>query len=373
MSLHLTTQDLARLEEASRALLSPLAAPSVDAWRSEVLRAVGALIGADVGLFMLSTAPTVHFSDTLDPCFLAAYDRPVEGVGPDGVRLGDPVIMRWLSERRRHQQEVFDNASANALLAPYGMSLEKSPLMADGFIGAGVRDQGSMFASFPGGEAMVQSGFARSSRRRLDSAALPVLRLLVPAFKTSLDTLARLDAHRRALDAVESPIAVFGPVGVELHRNAALSALLERVPAAAADLEAALRRLAGQLDRRPSSGVADSPPAPAATVATPAGRCVLRGTLLQPGAFGPDACVMITVSTAGGPVMPEAAVVRERFGLTRREAEVALLAAAGLSNDAIAERLYISPHTARHHVESVLAKLGVSSRSAIALQLVGAA
>lgn len=132
MSLHLTTQDLARLEEASRALLSPLAAPSVDAWRSEVLRAVGALVGADVGLFMLSTAPTVHFSDTLEPSFLAAYDRPVQGVGPDGVRLGDPVIMRWLSERRRHQQEVFDNASANALLAPYGMSLEKSPLMADG-------------------------------------------------------------------------------------------------------------------------------------------------------------------------------------------------------------------------------------------------
>jgi DNA-binding CsgD family transcriptional regulator len=371
MSLHLTTDDLARLQDASRALLSPLAAPSVDAWRAEVLRAVGDLLGADVGLFMLSTAPTVHFSDTLDPRFLAAYDRPVEGVGPDGVRMGDPVIMRWLCERRRHRQEVFDNASANALLAPYGMSLEESPLMVDGLLGAGVRDQGSMFVSFPGGEAMVQSGFMRNARRRLHGSALPVLELLVPAFAAAMHTLARLDAHRLALDVVDSPLAVFGPGGNELHRNAALSAVMERANHAAADLEAALKRLARQL-HHPADPPA-GPTAPATLVETPAGRYTLRGTLLAPGVFGTDACVMVTVAVPDSPVRPDAGVARERFGLTRREAEVALLAAAGLSNDAIAERLYISSHTARHHVEAVLAKVGVSSRSAIALRLVGAA
>ena len=48
--------------------------------------------------------------------------------------------------------------------------------------------------------------------------------------------------------------------------------------------------------------------------------------------------------------------------LTRREKEVLRLLADGLSNREIAERLFISPKTAEHHVSRIYAKLGVSTR-----------
>jgi DNA-binding NarL/FixJ family response regulator len=59
-----------------------------------------------------------------------------------------------------------------------------------------------------------------------------------------------------------------------------------------------------------------------------------------------------------------AAHLQFEYGLTTREAEVALLISQGCSNTAIASALHISTHTARHHTQRVLAKLGVHSRAA---------
>jgi DNA-binding NarL/FixJ family response regulator len=49
--------------------------------------------------------------------------------------------------------------------------------------------------------------------------------------------------------------------------------------------------------------------------------------------------------------------------LSRRELEVLRLVAEGLSNREIAERLFISPKTAEHHVSRIYAKLGLSTRA----------
>ena len=66
------------------------------------------------------------------------------------------------------------------------------------------------------------------------------------------------------------------------------------------------------------------------------------------------------------PTAPGVARRQHPFGLTRREAEVADLLTAGLSDAEIAERLVISRRTAEHHVSAILTKVGVESRRDLA-------
>jgi len=61
----------------------------------------------------------------------------------------------------------------------------------------------------------------------------------------------------------------------------------------------------------------------------------------------------------------------KKFGLTRREAQVAELLSQGRSNQAIARALNISEHTARHHTQRILSKLEVHSRGEAGAKLRG--
>jgi predicted ATPase/DNA-binding CsgD family transcriptional regulator len=57
--------------------------------------------------------------------------------------------------------------------------------------------------------------------------------------------------------------------------------------------------------------------------------------------------------------------------LTAREQEVAVLLARGLTNREIGDELVISAHTAQRHVENILSKLGLGSRTQVAVWAVG--
>ena len=60
-----------------------------------------------------------------------------------------------------------------------------------------------------------------------------------------------------------------------------------------------------------------------------------------------------------------------RYRLTPQESRVLILLGERRSNREIAEALEVSPHTARHHTESVLLKLGIGSRRDVPRVLAG--
>ena len=85
------------------------------------------------------------------------------------------------------------------------------------------------------------------------------------------------------------------------------------------------------------------------------------------------ALVEMLFAINGGEVVVSPAFSRPRehawpghdFRLTPRESEVAALLADGLSNQAIADALFISEHTVKSHLKAIFQKVGVESRSQV--------
>lgn len=83
----------------------------------------------------------------------------------------------------------------------------------------------------------------------------------------------------------------------------------------------------------------------------------LRAVASGEAIFGAPIAPKLARHAAGGPA-PETP-----FGLTGREPEVLELLARGLTNDAIAQRLFLSSKTIRNYVSTIFSKLDVGSRA----------
>lgn len=91
------------------------------------------------------------------------------------------------------------------------------------------------------------------------------------------------------------------------------------------------------------------------------------------GAVGPDEILMRLIASQP---MREENMLREKLGLTAREAEVLLWLCRGKANRDIADILLLSPRTVNKHLETIYAKLGVENRAsatALAVRLIGGA
>jgi DNA-binding CsgD family transcriptional regulator len=103
---------------------------------------------------------------------------------------------------------------------------------------------------------------------------------------------------------------------------------------------------------------------------------------LDPGPVDADALLaeaadmLRPLAAAHGPTLEwvpagDAPPLRDRFGLTARQMDVARLPGEGRTNHEIAEQLGVSYFTVRSHTEQVLAEPGVASRAAVGALLYG--
>jgi DNA-binding CsgD family transcriptional regulator len=208
-------------------------------------------------------------------------------------------------------------------------------------------------------------GRALPSTADLPDALLPVVSLRC-ALSAGLATFGRLQLCRstlgQAFDDVDTGMAIYrSDDHREVARNARWTAILVAEPERDRLVELIGRRV------RQAAGAAGNVRVDEELELMGAGYRLVTsraaaGTLL------PEAAVLILVDRPG-PGLPTTQELRITFGLRGREPQVALLAAEGLSNADIAERLRLSAHTVRHYLERVMTRLGLHTRKGLAVHL----
>ncbi|GLC25665.1 helix-turn-helix transcriptional regulator [Roseisolibacter agri] len=380
MSVLLTERDARLLGAASEALLSPLLTGSADPapwWARvepvirELFPGTNALLArpAEGGLKIVSESadwPGVHTMETM------SWSDPRS----NRFVFECPVAEAWLKHRRALGSEVSGETMSERWLADLGHRLDRSMYLHEGLYGARMHGFMTLTPVLPdGGEVFLTVGHERrTGARDLEAARLPVLGMLLPALRTGFHTLrtfaARQAAMAATLDAVPEALLVIGSDGREMHRNAALRRRLgeeperERVAAEMLALARGLQALHARTHGAPGTAARLALPTAGVprterTLATPLARYVLRAAFGAEAVWGAAGTVLVSLEPdaapaplAGGPLA----------ALTPREAEVARLLARRATNTEVAAALGVSPHTARHHAQRVLEKLGLRSR-----------
>lgn len=368
-----------RLARAQDALRSPFDLRDPEPWVRAATAAVRGVAACDHTLFFLPSpsthpatkGPFVWSSDT-DPAVPRAYEAACARSRGATPTWATPLLPTDQRSRDRRGRGVFHERD----LSPRD-SVERSPFYRDVLDPHGVRHlMGLAVDGSDGQEYAVVVAYEHADAPGFCDETLLQLRLLHPAFESSIrartrphaESISREAAFVTTVDALDLAVLLLSPEGRELHRNDALDRLLAAEPEAQQVL-GAVRTWTRTLFQH----AARHSKAPEPLVALP---CLVRtqrrdyrigGARLAVPLLGREGA-LVTVERVGLP-LPDAPALSARFGLTPREAEVALLLARGQTDRQVAETLTVSHSTARRHAERALQKLGIQSRAAVAARV----
>lgn len=364
MSVLLSETDLAHLEAASTALLSPLAFAELDAWRSAVSARLCELLGGDGAIFGITPLEA--------PGAPAAFSAGYE-LGPQ------PEYARRINRdggRKRAVQRSLQVFNQTLIVAGDWAGYRREPNVNEFLLPARIRDAAGLNTGFepnrPGAFLIV--GRDRRGTAGMGDKGLALLRLLLPSFKAGVEARARFAALgaelARIVDALPIAVLVADMAGRSLHESPVYAQLLaselerDRLNAQVLNV---VQSLAVRL-RRPSAtdaqcGEERAGPEARREIRTMSARYSVSACYAGRELTG-SACVLVSLERRASRGLDDADL-SARFRLSPREVQVARLLSSGRSNKELAGILGTSVHTARRHTEHVLVKLGVRSRAAV--------
>lgn len=351
---HRTPSDL--VARAAQTLASPLAFETDDAWTEAVLAAVIQATGADRS-FVQWPGEDRFVSNTFSDEDVAEYPRFFPLLQEIGYF--ERVQRLGVATRRMAYGPHVERMQRTEYVQDYLPSVRGFDAMA-----VSVPPCGEATSSTPSVPVQLLVHMARPGLA-FDDSHVETARRLQPAFAAGVAVRRHLDRARADLhgliDASGGACAVFSMDGRLLHLSRALACVLDTEPDRSRLLDT-IREVVSHARTTPI-GIG------AATYVGSRGRYALSASQ----ALGLRPLLVVTV---GAPAVPEPlpapSDVSQRFGLTTRQAEVALLLAARRSSREIADALSISIHTARHHVEAVLGRLGAARGSVAGVLSAGA-
>ena len=364
------------VQQVQRAMLSLDSIDVLDDWLASALPALTELMGTD-SLFLVESeivntvgkdptaeaAPSpgiVVKSPTLDSTFteyiknyFVGYDSEGNSLYADDYSTLQHKLVRQHGKLAIHDELLYD---------PH--QWRGRPLYSECYQKTNIERQMALSVPLPQGESMLIFGYHEANLPAMGDERHQLLNLLLPAFEGNVYFRQRLLSMKTdwtdRIDRVEEALAIFSTDGKEYYRNRTLLRLLATEPQADA-LLGALRHFVTQLQ-------AIVAPRPGSSVATTRDITIgnqhycLRGYLDR--FLLPVPTLMISIERVS--VLPSPSLLHSYFGLTNREVEITQLLVQGFTDREIAEKLFISLHTAHRHSESILRKVGISSRAGIA-------
>ncbi|RZO83211.1 MAG: helix-turn-helix transcriptional regulator [Oceanococcus sp.] len=231
--------------------------------------------------------------------------------------------------------------------------------------------------------AQDQQGFSENDKM--------ICRVLLPHMERAIRLHARLDTlecerqlYSGAVNRLLLGIAYFNHEGSIVHLNDEAQRILadrDGVSRSGKGLAASSRSENQELQRliteAVSGSVTETGPglAEAMSVTRPSGRSQI-GIVVRSIPFGEfseskhrPAAVVYLRDPDTSPAQPSQEVVRRVFGLTRMEANLAILLAEGNTLDEAAEKLNVRRNTARTHLRSIFGKTGVTRQTMLVRML----
>jgi len=365
--LRLPASELEQFRALLRDLLAQRGRSRNDQWYESVLRRLRALTGSDTAILVVRTAkgPTTH-GVGVSRDVLSLYLNQYSGMDRSRAALQDHGLEVWSLDQLWQPGELERSEYTRAFAAPNG--LHSSIGLTLHLANPRAEITLALHRNWPEPPAETER------RREMLSLLLEPIR---DGFGMDLSITDQSSGLSSVMDVTGQALALYAMDGRELAQNPVMRRVLGQDPGRDGlrdHLRSVAKSVLASLDapvpKEPGDHKADGT---RREVATSQAAYRLRGNLVGRNSLGHGTAVLVSLDRVAFQV-PAPDSIRTRFGLTVRELQVASLLMHRLSNAEIARLLSISPHTARHHTENVLAKVGVRSREALrqAIQDVGA-